>query len=496
MPLTKVIVTVEQVLQHKYKAQFPALQQELNRLVADRRFKTILVYLDNAATMAKYGRGAIPVPVTLKDCKDWIDSVFAREEPEYLVIFGCQDVVPFQRFPNPMYKKEKDWDIEVPSDLPYASNSPYSNNIADFTNPSRVVGRIPDLLATADVNHVRQQVDFILGQVPLPLARYQNHIGLAAQIWSASTDLSLRNLFGTNINKKDFPNTTNPPVPNLQPLTHFINCHGALRAVVFQGEPAPPQAPAYPVALHSNNIAGIQPGTIVAAECCYGAHVHQPLGIQKSIASAYMENKAAVFMGSSSISFGERVLNDQADLICQDFLKRVLAGASTGRALLEARLSYIFLKGPILSPVDAKTIAQFYILGDPSVQPVVQVLDAESHIKNRRLTMKMKGVSLGSTTLVAEKVEDAPRPDNLNASIKSILAENQFPDEEEDVFGIPKTKDLEIIDLHPNPIRFRIFSLKGTSSPDADELGISAFRILMIKEDGNDILETRVYDAK
>jgi hypothetical protein len=496
MPLTKVIVTIRQVLQNKYGPNFQSLQHEINRLVADPRFKTTLVYLDDAMTMVKYGRGAIPLTngqAAEKDCKDWIDNVFSREEPHYLVLFGCQDIVPFQRFPNPMFNQHFDTDREVPSDLPYASNSPYSQNIADFINPSRVVGRIPDLLSTNDVNHVRQQVDFILGYVPRPLAQYKNYIGLAAQVWSASTDQSLRNIFGINTNQKDYPPTTNPPAPNLQPLTHFINCHGALQSVIFQGESSPPKR--YPTALHTNNITGILPGTIVAAECCYGTHVHRPFGIQMSIASAYMENKAAVFMGSSSIAFGEPALNDQADIICQDFLKKVLAGASTGRALLEARQRYIYVKGPLLSSVDAKTIAQFYILGDPSVQPVVQVLDAESLIKNRRLTMKMKGISLGSTTLIAEKVENAPRPENLNAAIKSILDENQFPDMKEDVFQAPRT-DLEIMDLHLKSIRFRIFGARGSSSEDPDDAGISNFRILMVKEDGRDILETRVYDAK
>jgi hypothetical protein len=48
----------------------------------------------------------------------------------------------------------------------------------------------------------------------------------------------------------------------------------------------------------------------------------------------------------------------------------VLDGASLGRALLEARQKYIQAAPTPLGPIDLKTLGQFVLLGDPSVQPV------------------------------------------------------------------------------------------------------------------------------
>jgi hypothetical protein len=56
-------------------------------------------------------------------------------------------------------------------------------------------------------------------------------------------------------------------------------------------------------------------------------------------------------------------------LICQYFLESLLKGASLGRAMLEARQKYIG-GWSVPTPYDYKTLAQFLLLGDPSIQPV------------------------------------------------------------------------------------------------------------------------------
>src|SRR5687768_17306118 len=87
------------------------------------------------------------------------------------------------------------------------------------------------------------------------------------------------------------------------------------------------------------------------------------------ICSAYLAGKAYAFFGSSTIAYGPADTNDNADLICQFFLRRVVTGASVGRAALEARQQFAQQTGE-LSPADLKTLAQFNLLGDPSVTPV------------------------------------------------------------------------------------------------------------------------------
>jgi hypothetical protein len=48
-----------------------------------------------------------------------------------------------------------------------------------------------------------------------------------------------------------------------------------------------------------------------------------------------------------------------------------LSGASTGRAVLQARQDYL-IKNPVLDPIDLKTFAQFSLMGDPAVHPVLR----------------------------------------------------------------------------------------------------------------------------
>ena len=58
-------------------------------------------------------------------------------------------------------------------------------------------------------------------------------------------------------------------------------------------------------------------------------------------------------------------------MICQFFIEQLLRGASLGRALLEARLAYV-RKQSVVDPYDEKTLAQFVLLGDPSLHPFVE----------------------------------------------------------------------------------------------------------------------------
>jgi len=96
-----------------------------------------------------------------------------------------------------------------------------------------------------------------------------------------------------------------------------------------------------------------------------------PQGVdgQEPMPIAYLRSGAFGFFGSSTIAYGPADSNGDADLVCQYFIESVLNGASIGRAALEARQK--FVRGvTVLSPVNTKTLAQFSLLGDPSIQPV------------------------------------------------------------------------------------------------------------------------------
>ena len=82
-----------------------------------------------------------------------------------------------------------------------------------------------------------------------------------------------------------------------------------------------------------------------------------------------MAHKAYGYFGSTTIAYGPAEGNGAADLIAQYFLLEVQAGHSLGLAALKAQQRYVEQVNE-LDPIDLKTLAQFYLLGDPSVQPV------------------------------------------------------------------------------------------------------------------------------
>ena len=87
------------------------------------------------------------------------------------------------------------------------------------------------------------------------------------------------------------------------------------------------------------------------------------------ICQSYLAQGAYGYFGSTTIAYGPAEGNGAADLITQYFLLEVQAGHSLGLAALKAQQRYVEQVDE-LDPIDLKTLAQFYLLGDPSVQPV------------------------------------------------------------------------------------------------------------------------------
>lgn len=157
---------------------------------------------------------------------------------------------------------------------------------------------------------------------------------------------------------------------------HLINCHGADTFPFFYGDDDHPdeEQRSYPEAHWSQRLAGVREGAVIAAECCYGASLYDPVeaGDDEAICNAYLRRGAAGFFGSTTIAYGPAEGNGEADDICRYFLRAVQRGASLGRAALEARQQYVrrnVRRRGSVDPVDLKTLAQFLLLGDPSVHP-------------------------------------------------------------------------------------------------------------------------------
>jgi hypothetical protein len=502
MPTTlKLIVSCKGPLTLKYGAanfkQVDALLAKLAAADKKKNLTTRIVYIDDPASAAKAGI-SVYTSTTEKDCKNAVDALYATWKPDYVMLFGAQDVVPFVSMENPT----SDGDIPVPSDLPYACDAPYSTQAQDFTGPSRVVGRLPDVPGSGDVSYVKTLIDFAIGSKPGKAADYSTYFGITAKVWQKSTALSLQSVFGNFSGLLQCPlDTASSKASNLKPLAHFINCHGAAQDYSFYGQ----SGNSYPESMNTTNLTGkINKGTVVAAECCYGAQLINATkvngGIQLSIANNYLLNGALGFLGSSTIAYGPADSNDQADLICAYFLTSVLKGASTGRSLLEARQQYLTKSGPHLDPVALKTLSQFYLLGDPSLQAVDNPLDSKKTaagadtLRNRRLQLSNKGVILQQSVIPAEKVSGRKSVRNQK-EIRAILKQEGMTNTiEQHYIADPKREkhSLGSKEAAHGPIHFRTFTMKVPEKKGKKRVP-KPFKLLLVKEADSGILDYHVY---
>jgi hypothetical protein len=278
--------------------------------------------------------------------------------------------VPHQNLKNPLFNPVGgDQDEFAFGDLPYACEAPYSQRPQDFTGPTRVVGRLPDLNGVADLDYLIRIIEVAAQYKSLKAADYSSYLGISAEVWRGSTELSLTNLFGSAKDMQLAPDKGPKWESQLiQRRTHFINCHGAQADSNFYGQRGNSYPKAHDASFFDRKI---KQGTIAVAECCYGGELYNPnlSNGQPGICNTYLGNKAYGFFGATTIAYGPAEGNGSADLICQYFLSSVLKGASTGRAALEARQRFIE-SSPELDPVDLKTLAQFNLYGDPSLVPV------------------------------------------------------------------------------------------------------------------------------
>jgi hypothetical protein len=421
---TKIIVTHNGELKKKYGAKLSAINQAITLMTkadAARGITTTFVAIDDASFgQSRATRGK------LKSFKDAVDYAYSlHQNPDYILILGGPDIVPHQRLKNLLGPDEDD-DRSVPSDLPYACDAPYSTQPQAFIGPTRAVGRLPDLQGTRDPALLVSLLK--AASVWKPKARPSSaYFGLSAAVWKGSTDRSLQALFGKSASSRVSPIEAPPwKAGTLKPHWHFINCHGAPADPQFYGQ----KGSSYPVAVLGPDLAKkVTTGTVVAAECCYGAELYDPaLATAPAICISYLQNGAIGFVGSTTVAYGPARTNGLADLVCRYFVEEARAGASLGSALLSARVTFAHRSGP-LSPVDLKTLAQFLLLGDPSLRAVARKKAAgsgkttaanamASHVK-RRAAIAANATVVTRGAAVAESTASAGT-DTIHAELAAV----------------------------------------------------------------------------
>lgn len=362
---SKLMVTNRSALLAKYGAAgFTNIETALQSLIhadAARGIATTLAYLDDPVRVV-----FVTTAKDAKQNKDAIDALWTGENWDYLTILGAPDVVPHQDLDDP---GTHDDDRSVPSDLPYACSAPYSRTISDFLSPDRPVSRLPDRMGETDASDFVCVIDNATLSTPASRESFSTYLGITAKVWQGSTDLSLSNIFGPGSVAR--PSPMDGPFWNsteLGSMAHFINCHGTPGDPTFYGQ----SGSSYPEAHRASHFfSKIRAGTIVSAECCYGAEFYDAgaLGLHPPIANTYLTSGCVAYMGSTNIAYGPPVGNGAADLICQYFLIELLSGESVAAAGLRSRLKYIASAGT-MGPIPLKTIAQFLVVGDSSLYPV------------------------------------------------------------------------------------------------------------------------------
>lgn len=504
MQPVKLLITSKKNLAFKYGKNFSKVNALLNQLKkADKQkdFNTKIVFIDDDASCKAAGIKKVSM-INAKECKRVVDDLYKKHIPVYIVLLGAQDVFPFQEIVNPA----EDEDNTVPSDLPYACDAAYSRTIDAFTGPTRVVGRIPDIPGLQkDASYLQKVINNIIKQKPQSCEKYMDYFGVTAQVWKRSTGMSLHNIFSDNKKMLLSPKLSETTAAKytktqLKPLTHFYNCHGAKTDPSYYGQKGKTN---YPQALISENInENISTDTVVAAECCYGADLYAPETLQPasfSIANIYFKNGAIAFLGSSNIAYGPADSNALADLITQYFIINIIKGASAGRALLEARQLFLTNTGPQLDPYELKTLAQFYLLGDPSVQPVHWEDEDASKtlsggtIENNRANLFHKGVSLKNSIAPSKRQKVVPKSGNQKELNEIIKIANFQDADKELMYAIkPKMKGLSGLQkkLSGENARFRTF-IKSEKNNKAPRL-----KVLVVKENKEQVLGWRVYESK
>ncbi|HKF44468.1 MAG TPA: hypothetical protein VKG01_15330 [Thermoanaerobaculia bacterium] len=479
-------------------------------VVADkaRGLRTGVVYLDDAGAMKKMGAKPLQTVADYRGAKAAVDGVFKALAPQYLMILGAPDVVPHQDLSNPAFSAGDDDDPKAWGDLPYACDTEYGHDPAQFVGPTRVVGRLPDLTGAREPSHLLALLESSAKWKCRRPDHYSTYFGLSASVWQGSTRLSLDNLFGNNSALLLAPpKGAKYPGGELGARAHFINCHGAPAVPEFYGQ----KGNKYPISLNTKSTAGaIQTGTVASVECCYGGELYDSvtLGLDIPICQSYLRQGAYGYLGSTTIAYGPADDNGAADLLCQYFLHNVLSGSSTGSALLQARQQFVD-RSAQMDPIDLKTLAQFCLYGDPSVQPVampgqnepLEGADPEKVARFRRGERRAKllqtGEFLKQTKPTASKVEKGRRPPvQAKAALANIASRGGLPRGQRfKAFTVRGAKEVRAgqAKFAGAPSRYYL-AIGKPSSPSRND---GRYRVAVVaKELGGRIVDYRIYHQR
>src|SRR5262245_7016303 len=199
-----------------------------------------------------------------------IDALWKTLTPDYLVLFGGDDIIPMFVVTNPSYDPNGDDDEKVPTDNPYASSSAFlsSKRSSDLV-PDRVIGRIPDMLSD---NSPAWLVDYLTTAstwASRPASFYAKTYAICCDEWKGAGAECVQHISAAASSLFISPPTSDTSTAARSRLSgrlHMIKCHGSLLDPKFYGQ----KGNSYPQAITSPTLkTRVKPPTVAAAMCCY-----------------------------------------------------------------------------------------------------------------------------------------------------------------------------------------------------------------------------------
>lgn len=426
----KLSVTVKSHLEHKYD---DAALKKINRAVKawiaadlNRGIQTVHVHVDDATEMNALGEEPVSGEATPEEIRQAINKLWNKltPAPDYLVLFGAHDIVPMFEVANPSYLwEDEDNDKTVLTDNPYAWSGAFSKDDQNsYLVVDRVIGRIPDMVSkpgdtssNGDPAWFTDYLETATKWESKPDSFYYQPYIICTEEAKHAGRKCVQKAFPT----PNLPLLTCPPESDdsirrqqlLSPL-HMIKCHGNKKEGKFLGfDEFDEDHDKSNVAMTSETLRQLQrleASTLVGAMCCYGAQVFSPADPKARspgewpIASTYLREGALGFVGSTKKAWVGLDKMNAADWIVTDYLRRVLDGASIGRAFLESKQDnpgYEYEHGRVLGPEEQKTVVEYILLGDPSIHPVSSTPHSANELalqerRQRRVARAMIGAGL------------------------------------------------------------------------------------------------------
>jgi len=363
-------VSLKSPLTAKYGSDgFSKIDDALANYAREAGNESVLVYLDDPASMSRVwtkpviATNAGGLAVGIRQIRQ---AIGMKPGEDSIFIIGGETIVPHWQFLNPVQDRTADRDPYVYTDNPYGT---VKDELEDYLAPEMAVGRLTDAangtgddfanMINAVTNNHRMRVQRS-GSAVVYNAQWQTDTeNVAAQLESPLDEHSTPGYEVTSANRSDL---------NRKYL--YFNLHGFADDSAWSGF-NPVNGQFFPAVTPDSFDAAEISGTVVYAENCYGAWtVGKNSG--NSCALKLLAQGAAGMVGATGLAFGSYIspgmLLQNADELAKEFFGRSVFGEATGKALVDARTTYLH-EGAVPSDnvFKQKTLLQFTLLGDPTL---------------------------------------------------------------------------------------------------------------------------------